>query len=426
MFKTRNIAATAVTAILAAATTSPALAADKEWNFELTPYLWGAGIDGDIVVRGQTADVDVSFSDIFDQMELGGGLLMRAERNHWVLWTQVDYMATSTSELDDPPENGRLDVDSTMLTAGFGRNFESSNGRRSVDVLLGLRYMELETTAQFATLGTFRGKRDFTDPVIIVRPSLQISDRWRFNPTFSYGTGGDSESTYELQPQVQYQATDRMALRFGYRKLYYDIENDVNGNSFDGSFNGPFIGFGFTFGGQAEPPPPPPPPPLPPAKPAPPPPPPPPPPPGDGDKDGVTDDKDRCPNTAAGIRVDEIGCFREVTLRGMLFETDSSALSAAARAQLDTAVRNFKALPSDVATGVSVVVEGHTDSVGSDAYNQALSQRRADAARDYLIEAGLPASIVTARGMGEGSPTDSNESEEGRHNNRRVVIKATR
>ncbi|MDP9198320.1 MAG: OmpA family protein [Pseudomonadota bacterium] len=110
----------------------------------------------------------------------------------------------------------------------------------------------------------------------------------------------------------------------------------------------------------------------------------------------------------------------------MLFETDSSALNAASRAQLDTAVQNFKALPADVATGVSVVVEGHTDSVGSDAYNQALSQRRADAARDYLIQAGLPAALVTARGMGEGSPTDSNETEEGRHNNRRVVIKATR
>jgi OOP family OmpA-OmpF porin len=72
------------------------------------------------------------------------------------------------------------------------------------------------------------------------------------------------------------------------------------------------------------------------------------------------------------------------------------------------------------------VVEGHTDSTGSDAYNRGLSQRRADAARDYLVEKGLPASIITARGMGEGSPVDSNDTAEGRHNNRRVVIRATR
>ncbi len=71
----------------------------------------------------------------------------------------------------------------------------------------------------------------------------------------------------------------------------------------------------------AAPPPPPPPPP-----PAPPPPPPPPPPPGDQDKDGVTDDKDRCPNTTPGVAVDDIGCFREVTLRGLLFDTDSAAV----------------------------------------------------------------------------------------------------
>ena len=71
-------------------------------------------------------------------------------------------------------------------------------------------------------------------------------------------------------------------------------------------------------------------------------------------------------------------------------------------------------------------MEGHTDNTGSDAYNQGLSQRRADAARQHLVDAGLPASIVTAKGMGEGSPVDSNDTAEGRHNNRRVVIPATR
>ena len=75
------------------------------------------------------------------------------------------------------------------------------------------------------------------------------------------------------------------------------------------------------------------------------------------DKDGVTDDKDRCPDTAAGIQVDEIGCFREFVLRGVQFETESSALSASARSELDKVVAAFKRLPSDVATSVRVSVE---------------------------------------------------------------------
>ncbi|MEX1993647.1 MAG: TonB-dependent receptor [Steroidobacteraceae bacterium] len=169
---------------------------------------------------------------------------------------------------------------------------------------------------------------------------------------------------------------------------------------------------------QAAPPPPPP-------APAPPPPPP-PPPPGDADKDGVTDDKDRCPNTAASVQVDSVGCFREFTLRGVLFETNKAELSAAGRAELDAVVSEFKRLPADLAAGVKVSVEGHTDSTGSDAYNQGLSERRAGTVGAYLVEAGLPASMFSTSGFGESSPVDSNDTAEGRQNNRRVVIKATR
>ena len=75
---------------------------------------------------------------------------------------------------------------------------------------------------------------------------------------------------------------------------------------------------------------------------------------------------------------------------------------------------------------LSVTVEGHTDNTGSEAYNQGLSQRRADAGRQHLVDGGIPASLITAKGMGEGSPVDTNDTAEGRHNNRRVVIRATR
>ncbi|NJO56075.1 MAG: OmpA family protein [Rhodospirillales bacterium] len=114
------------------------------------------------------------------------------------------------------------------------------------------------------------------------------------------------------------------------------------------------------------------------------------------------------------------------TLRGLLFETNSAELSAEAKSQLDTAAANFKQLPADVAAGVSIVVEGHTDSTGSDAYNQGLSQRRADAGRQYLIDAGLPASIITAKGMARAARWTATTPRKGADNNRRIVIRATR
>jgi hypothetical protein len=96
-------------------------------------------------------------------------------------------------------------------------------------------------------VGSFNIDKTYTTPVIIVWPSIQLSERWRFNPSLSYGKGGDVESTYDLQPQFQFQPWESTALRFGYRKLHYKIKSD-NGDTFDGSFHGPFIGLNFTFG----------------------------------------------------------------------------------------------------------------------------------------------------------------------------------
>ena len=142
--------------------------------------------------------------------------------------------------------------------------------------------------------------------------------------------------------------------------------------------------------------------------------------------DGVTDDKDRCPGTTRGVKVDAIGCFREVELRGVLFDTSSAELSAADKARLDEAIGNFKRLPADVAAGTSIVVEGHTDSTGSEDFNLALSQRRADSVKQHLVDGGIPASLITTVGKGESTPVDSNATPEGRRNNRRVVLRATR
>jgi outer membrane protein OmpA-like peptidoglycan-associated protein len=146
----------------------------------------------------------------------------------------------------------------------------------------------------------------------------------------------------------------------------------------------------------------------------------------DSDRDGVTDDKDRCPNTPAGTKVDEIGCFQEITLRGVLFDVNSAELTAAARGQLDTVIADLKRLPADVAASFRITIEGHTDSTGADAYNLDLSNRRSGSVRDYLVAGGLPASILTATGKGEAEPVDSNATAEGRANNRRVVIRGSR
>ncbi len=66
-----------------------------------------------------------------------------------------------------------------------------------------------------------------------------------FNPTLAFGGGGDSELIYELQPQFQYQFTDNLALRVGYRRMYYDVKGDRG--EFDGVIHGAMLGLGLKF-----------------------------------------------------------------------------------------------------------------------------------------------------------------------------------
>ncbi|MEI6208158.1 MAG: OmpA family protein [Desulfuromonadales bacterium] len=102
---------------------------------------------------------------------------------------------------------------------------------------------------------------------------------------------------------------------------------------------------------------------------------------------------------------------------GVLFRSAESILLPSAQVKLDQVATALLAIRAR-----NLIVEGHTDSQGSDSYNQGLSQRRADAVRDYLVLRGYPADRIQARGRGEGSPIAANSSPEGRANNRRVEI----
>jgi OOP family OmpA-OmpF porin len=141
--------------------------------------------------------------------------------------------------------------------------------------------------------------------------------------------------------------------------------------------------------------------------------------PSDKDGDGVYDENDRCPNTEAAKQVDQRGCPAILlTMHGINFNTDSSkilpdseSLLAQAKAALDDSV------------GVSVIIEGHTDNTAGYSYNQLLSERRAKAVLEYLVANGIEKERLVSVGKGENSPVSSNNSKEGRYQNRRVELR---
>ena len=136
----------------------------------------------------------------------------------------------------------------------------------------------------------------------------------------------------------------------------------------------------------------------------------------DSDGDGVIDRLDRCPDTLAGKKVDANGCPDILlTLTGINFKFDSSVIEPNSEQILNQAVDALNRTKA-----VDVRIEGHTDSTGPDAYNQKLSERRANAVKNYLVSHGIDSSVLTTQGMGEGHPVATNTTRDGRYQNRRV------
>jgi outer membrane protein OmpA-like peptidoglycan-associated protein len=163
---------------------------------------------------------------------------------------------------------------------------------------------------------------------------------------------------------------------------------------------------------------------------------------GDSDNDGVNDDRDQCPETPANSYVNNVGCPASPTasaaepvldsgpvletakagdtivLKGVTFESGKAVLRADSETILDGVAETMVKRPE-----LRVEIGGHTDDRGAEAYNQDLSQRRADTVMAYLVAHGVDAGRLSAAGYGEAQPVETNDTAEGRERNRRVELK---
>jgi len=235
-----------------------------------------------------------------------------------------------------------------------------------------------------------------------------------FSPFILGGVGvvntdsGGSDSD-DLQAQLGVGVLAALGERVSLRTEMLGRWQDASSSLTDVLFN---LGFSVALGARAVPPPP-----APVVAAAPPPPP--PPPPADGDRDGVVDGADQCPDTPAGDRVGKAGCSCDV-VREVQFALNSAELTATGKATLDEMAVNLNRLKF-----IAGSVTGHTDSTGEAAYNQKLSERRAQTVARYLEGKGIAVGRLTTAGAGESQPIADNATSEGRAKNRRVVLSRT-
>ena len=139
----------------------------------------------------------------------------------------------------------------------------------------------------------------------------------------------------------------------------------------------------------------------------------------DDDGDGVNNCIDKCPDTIKGLSVDADGCpIADIVTLKINFDFDKSDI----KPQYHQELADFASYMRQQQSFTVVEIAGHTDSVGTDAYNQKLSERRAKAVRDYLVkELGMDDKLFSAVGYGESKPIATNDTDAGRAENRRIL-----
>ena len=242
----------AATGVSAQAQTS-ARAGSGDWQFEITPYVWMVGLDGNISANDKDVDFEQSFSDLIENVDAAASVLGVAQYQKYVGFVQADWFSLSynNDDFDQPVAQQfveEVDLDQMFVTLAAGYQFPGFVADSWIDVMAAARMTDLKIDVKSLGNRSEDKSKTLWDPALVVRPTFILTDnkKFRFNPTLSIGGGGDSDLIYELQPQFQYDFTETIAARLGYRRLYYKYTSD-NDVEFKLTYSGFIAGVSFLF-----------------------------------------------------------------------------------------------------------------------------------------------------------------------------------
>ena len=215
---------------------------DVGWRFELTPlYLWGAGIKGDTSAEGNGAPIDTDYSFFsLSNLDLAGTASLHAEKGAWGLWLDVAYV-----DFEDGFTVGALTTD-VGIAGGIVETAVDYQVSESVEAMIGLRLVDLEADVTFTPGPSVSQGKGWLDPFVGARYNRRLADRWSVVLRGDIGGFGvSSDLVVNLNASLDYDLTDSVSFRFGYRYLKMDFQE--NRFVFDATARGIVAGFAFRF-----------------------------------------------------------------------------------------------------------------------------------------------------------------------------------
>jgi hypothetical protein len=230
---------------------SPQSGASDEWQFQLTPYFWLAGLHGNADIGNRGVAVEESFSNIFHALNFAFMGVFEARKGKLVSLTDLEYVDVSDDKATPGPlfsnVNAKFKVFIFDPEVGY-RFYDDPAKGASLDVLGGIRVWHVSTDLAFGAgilpAVELQGSRNWVDAVAGLKGKAALSKKLFVAGKFDVG-GGGSKFTWQVFGGGGYNIKPNIALIFGYRAL--DVNYNKNGFVYDMNERGPIMGLGFRF-----------------------------------------------------------------------------------------------------------------------------------------------------------------------------------
>ena len=239
-------------ALLVAGSLQPASAGDADWEWSAALYAWGAGIQNTTAVNGtDISDVDLSFSDILDNLDFTLMVHFEGMRDTWGFMVDLNYLDISDTQKRPLVKVGS-DVTSTIVDlAGI---YRPSGMPEGLEAFAGIRYfdfdVEIDITGPGGGTVSTESDEAYTDFLVGIRYTGRLSDSWIYRVRAD-ASGGDTDGSWSALASVGYQfgQSKDKTIMLGYRHMEIDLEDDQGTATVtnDMTISGPVIAINFAF-----------------------------------------------------------------------------------------------------------------------------------------------------------------------------------